>query len=105
MKRKSTTSETFPTVGMGVTISVGSDRYPGTIIQVTQNGRRIVFQRDSYKRTDDNGMSESQTYEFSTDLNGAIEIATLRKDGRYRITGGKTPVHIGSRGAYYDFSF
>ena len=105
MKKTSTTSSIYPEVGMGVTMSVGSDRYPGTIIQVTQNGRRVVFQRDNYKRTDNNGMSESQTYEFSPDPNGAIEIATLRKDGRYRITGGKTPVHIGSRDAYYDFSF
>jgi hypothetical protein len=105
MKKKSTTSDPYPTVGMGVTISVGSDRYPATIIQVTQNGKRIVFQYDTYKRTDDNGMSESQAYEFSPDPNGRVEIATLRKDGRYRITGGKTPVHVGSRDAYYDYSF
>lgn len=105
MKKKSTTYEVMPEVGMGVTVSVGSDRYPGTVIQVTQNGRRVVFQYDLYKRIDSNGMSESQTYEFSSDPNGRTEIATLRKDGRYRITGSKTPVHIGSRSAYYDFSF
>jgi hypothetical protein len=104
MKKKLTTSET-PRVGMGVTISVGSDSYPATIIQVTLNNRKIVFQYDSYKRTDNNGMSESQTYEFTPDSNGRIECATLRKDGRYRITGGQTPVHIGSRSAYYDYSF
>lgn len=105
MKKRSTTSETFPEVGMGVTVSVGSDRYPGTIIQVTQNGKRIVFQYDDYKRTDNNGMSESQTYEFTPNPNGKTEIATLRKDGRFRITGGKTPVWVGTRDAYYDFSF
>jgi hypothetical protein len=105
MKKKSNFSSIYPEVGMGVTVFVGSDRHPGTIIQVTQNGKRIVFQRDIYKRTDNNGMSEYQTYELSPDPNGVIEIATLRKDGKYRITGGQTPVHVGSREAYYDFSF
>ncbi len=105
MKKKSTTSNPMPTIGMGATIQVGSDRYPGTVIQVTQNGRRVVIQEDDATRTDNNGMSESQEYTYQTNPNGRLYIATLRKDGRYRLMGEKTPVYIGKRNKYYDFSF
>jgi len=90
---------------MGVTMSVGSDRYPGTITEVSASGKRIVFQEDVATRTDTNGMSESQQYTFQQDPNGSMHIATKRKDGVWRITGGKTPVTVGIRGKYYDFSF
>ena len=105
MKKKSTTSEFHPEVGMGATLVIGSDRYPATVIQVTQNGKRVVIQEDDAVRTDKNGLSESQTYEFTANPNGTIHIVTLRKDGRYRVTGGQTPVHLGSRDKYLDPSF
>lgn len=104
MKKKSTTSN-IPTVGMGATIHVGSDSYPATVIQVTRNGKRVVVQEDTATRIDSNGMSESQQYTYEPNPQGTIHIATLRKDGRYRETGGKTPISIGSRRKYYDFSF
>lgn len=90
---------------MGVTMSVGSDRYPGTIVEISASGKRIVFQEDIATRTDTNGMSESQSYTFQPDPNGSMHIATLRKDGVFRLTGTKTPITIGIRGKYYDFSF
>ncbi len=95
----------FPEVGMGATICYWSDRHAATIIQVTRNGKRIVLQEDIAIRTDSNGMSEMQTYQFERDPNGALHIATKRKDGSYRITGGKTRVSIGNRSEYYDYSF
>lgn len=104
MKKKSTTSN-IPTVGMGATIHVGSDSYPATVIQVTRNGKRVVIQEDIATRIDSNGMSESQDYKYEPNPQGEIHIVTLRKDGRYRETGGKTPVSIGFRRKYYDFSF
>ena len=104
MKKKSTTSD-IPTVGMGATIHVGSDSYPATVIQVTRNGKRVVIQEDIATRIDNNGMSESQDYTYEPNPKGEIHIVTLRKDGRYRETGGTTPVSIGFRRKYYDFSF
>lgn|SRR5574337_164337 len=104
MKKKSTTSD-IPSVGMGATIRVGSDSYPTTIIQITRNGKRIVIQEDNAIRTDNNGLSELQEYTYQTNPNGAIYIATLRKDGRYRLQGEQTPVYIGVRRKYYDPSF
>lgn len=56
-------------------------------------------------RTDNNGMSECQTYEYHRNPEGTCHIATLRKDGSFRLAGGKTLVHVGERNKYYDFSF
>jgi hypothetical protein len=92
-------------VGMGATICIGSDRYPATVIQITRNGKRIVLQEDFSTRTDNNGVSEMQHYNYEANPNGTINIATLRKDGVYRLTGGKTRVSIGCRSKYYDYSF
>ena len=103
MKKKLNTSEIM--VGMGATICYYSDREPATLIQILHNGRRIVLRTDKSIRTDNNGMSEIQKYNYEPDPNGAIHIATLRKDGSYRLIGEKTLVDIGSRCKYYDYSF
>jgi hypothetical protein len=105
MKKKSTISNPKPEIGMGVTWSVGSDRYPGTIVEIYHNDKRIVIQEDIAIRTDDNGMSESQTYKFETNPSGTIYHASLRKDGRWKLMGTKQSVSLGIRGKYYDFSF
>lgn len=104
MKRKSTTFKR-PELGDGVTIYGWSDRTPGTVIQVSQSAKRIVIQEDNAIRTDNNGMSESQTYRYERDEKGAIHIATLRKNDVYRLVGGTTLVHVGERQKYYDYSF
>ena len=104
MRKKSTTSK-LPEIGMGATIVFYSDREPATIIQITSNGKRIVLQEDLSTRTDNNGMSEIQQYKYDPNPNGTIHIATLRKDGTYRLSGEKTVVHIGDRRKYYDYSF
>jgi len=97
--------EKKPEVGMGATLIYWSDREPATIIQVSHNHKKIVLQKDKAIRTDNNGMSDSQTYDFEADPNGAIFTASLRKDGRYRITGSKQLVIVGSRRKYYDYHF
>lgn len=104
MKKKSTTFD-IPTIGMGATIHVGSDAYPATVIQVTRNGKRVVIQEDIATRIDNNGMSESQDYTYEPNPEGEIHVVTLRKDGRYRESGTTTPVSIGFRRKYYDYSF
>ena len=89
MKKKSTTSNR-PVVGDGVTIHGWSDRTPGTIIQVSASGHRIVVQEDNAIRLDNNGMSESQEYRYERDPNGPIHIVTRRKNGSYRVAGGNS---------------
>ena len=95
----------IPEIGMGATIQYHSDRHPATIIEISPSGKRIVIQEDSVKRTDNNGMSECQTYEYFRNPIGVIHVATLRKDGTYRLVGQKASVHVGTRSKYYDFSF
>lgn len=96
-----------PTVGMGATILMWSDRYPATIVAVKD--KQITLQEDTATRTDKNGMSESQQYEFKPNPDGRIFNATLRKNGTYVLEGGSmrsgTIIRIGRRDRYYDFSF
>lgn len=97
-----------PVVGMGATINFHSDSKAATLVQVSHKGSKIVLQQDKVTRTDQNGVSESQSYTYETDPNGAIYIATLRSDGRYRLVGsgkkGKA-ISLGVRREYYDYSF
>lgn len=103
--KRNTTIKDHPTVGMGACIATGSDRTPATVIQVTRSGKRIILQEDKAIRVDDNGVSESQIYDFEIDEQGTIHVATLRKDGRYRISGGRQLISLGKREKYYDYSF
>lgn len=104
-KMLNTSDEIIPQIGMGVTIAYYSDSCPATIIQITNNGKRLVVQVDSSTRTDTNGVSDIQSYTYSTDPNGEILIVTKRKDGTYRLTKSKSLVHIGVRRKFHDYSF
>lgn len=94
-----------PTIGMGATIYYYSDREPATIIEISPSGKRIVLREDKSIRLDNNGMSECQSYRYEPDPDGKIHAATLRKDGTYRLIGGKTVVSLGDRRHYHDYSF
>jgi|SRR5208282_3469700 len=102
-------NNTSPEVGMGATVCYWSDRHAATIIRVENNGKRIVVQEDISIRTDKNGMSESQSYQYEPNPNGTTHLASLRKDGSYRIVGQKTKngtrISIGFRNQFYDYSF
>lgn len=96
-----------PEVGMGCTQGVGSDRYPYTICEVV-NEKKIYVQADDYKRTDKNGQSESQTYEYTPNPEAQKILVTLRKNGRW-VRKGETlngsAFYIGQRRAYQDPSY
>lgn len=94
-----------PEIGMGVTICYWSDRMAGTIIDISASGKTLVIQEDNCVRTDNNGMSESQNYIYSSNPNGQTHIVTKRKDGSFRIMKSKTLVSIGHRRAFHDYSF
>ena len=104
-------------VGNGVTISCGSDRYPGTIVEVeTINNRLYVtIQEDFHKRVDSNGMSESQEYEYSPNPDAIHKTFRMNKyerwepvfkneeTGRWK-KGGYGYLFVGEREYYYDYS-
>jgi hypothetical protein len=103
-----------PKVGDGATYLAWSDRYAYTIVDVIyyQSGEQkgqikaVVATKDVATRTDANGMSDSQSYEYSTNPNAKLETFTKRKDGRYKAKGGDYGVlAIGYRDHYFDFSF
>jgi hypothetical protein len=98
-----------PTVGDGATMLGWSDRHPYTVIEVSPNGRTVVVQEDFAVRTDNYGMSDCQSYEYSRNPDGRTSTVTLRKNGRWVVKGqglkNGTGFAMGSRRKYYDYSF
>lgn len=101
-----------PTVGMGATISVGSDSYPYTIHRV--DGKSVWASQDEFKRIDKNDYyAEQQVYKYSNTNHNkpdAWKEYVLRKNGRYVLRGKglneySVTLHIGYRRAYQDPSF
>lgn len=114
MYSRMTAGEPEPTVGMGVTMLSWTDRNAGTIVEVNMKKRYIAVTEDSTRRIDNNGMSESQEYEYTTVMDGHRDYYRKDKKGQWRrcyynennrlvfTTGG---LIIGRRESYYDFSF
>ena len=96
-----------PEEGMGATEYMYSDRHAYTIVKVISD-KEIVVKQDNAKRTDKNGMSESQSYDYTPNTEAAPVILTKRKNGRWIRRG--DPMRAGGfvldvRDEYYDFSF
>lgn len=73
-------------VGDGVTWHIGSDRYPYTVIEVVGNFL-LKIQEDTAVRTDSNGFSEQQEYEFKPNPEGTVKVITRRNNGRWHERG------------------
>ncbi|MFI5260778.1 MAG: hypothetical protein ACHQU0_03220 [Candidatus Paceibacteria bacterium] len=93
-----------PEIGMGATILMYSDRVAVTVVEIL-SPKRILIQEDYANRTDKNGMSESQEYEYRPNPNAAEREFSLRKDGRWKEAKGATVLMLGERDHYYDYSF
>lgn len=96
-----------PVVGKGVTYGIMSDCYAYTIIEVSANGKKIKIQADRSQRTDNNGQSESQTYDFTRNPSGeVIELfySSVQKCWKEAGQKGKGSGHysIGYRAAHQD---
>lgn len=104
----------MPVVGMGATELMYSDRHAHTIVEVLTNAKgepkRIGTRRDIPARTDTNGMSECQVYQFTPAPESTpCTYWTLRKTGQWIREGeslrGGTVLRIGDRSEYRDPSF
>ena len=71
-----------PEVGMGVTELLWSDRDPWEVIEVV-NDKKIRIRELGYKRTDNDGISEHQEYEFFSKPDGNVKTIVLR-NGKWR---------------------
>lgn len=99
-----------PKPGIGCTVLMWTDRHAATIHKVSEDGKTLWYSEDEAKRIDNNGMSESQSYEYSNTNQNETQfwqVATLRKDGRWHLgtTMKGSCLLIGHRQHYYDYSF
>lgn len=115
---RSTIGQPEPVEGMGATILCWTDRDAGTITKVWRSAKDgplyLIVREDTATRTDKNGMSESQEYNYAPDENGRQHYFRQRKDGSWQGVkfNGKRYVKeegngllIGQRRHYHDFSF
>ena len=97
-------SNKTPTVGMGATELMWTDRHAYTVVKVC-TPRKVMVRRDTATRTDKNGWSEDQTYTFEPGKEGYDEAVTLRKDGKWRGSNGGSLFTLGRRDEYSDPNF
>lgn len=97
------TASKAPEIGDGVTILHWTDRTAATVVWVSKTGKTVHIQEDNAKRTDSNGMSECQTYEFTRNTDAVVMHARLTPKGWKIVKGNR--ILIGRRDAYYDYSF
>lgn len=102
-------------VGMGATLLSWSDRSPATVIK--NDGKRITVQADKYTRTDTNGLSDTQEYDYTCDPTGYTQTFSMDKDGKYidvyfnkdtnrwNKSSSGNGIRFGARERYFDFSF
>lgn len=109
-------------VGDGATMLMWSDRRAATVVAVryfktgTRKGqvKEVDVQQDKATRTDGNGMSDAQTYEYErqpdapvrtyrADAKGRLRELTPSDTGGWRM--GTAGLLVGARREYFDFSF
>lgn len=92
-------------VGDGISLSPYTDWNAFTVIErrETPKGFVLTIQEDEAIRTDHNGMSDSQSYEFRRDPNGRIWTVKWNSRSRWFSADGYK-VALG-RHCYYDYSF
>ena len=101
-------AEPVPAVGMGATILRWTDRAAATIVEVSPSGKSLKVKGDRSIRTDDNGMSDAQSYRYEPIEDIRPITYTLRKNGRWVRQGDPMngeSLAIGIRDTYHDYSF
>jgi hypothetical protein len=96
-----------PEIHMAATICDYSDRRPATIVAIERfkSGARkgqvsaVTVSEDIAVRTDKNGMSDAQTYDYTFNPNGARYTFKVGKNGKFN------GLAIGFRSKHYDYSF
>jgi len=97
-----------PKVGEGATLCYWTDRYAGTVIAVSKNGRTVAVQQDTAKALHTMMTDSGQQWEHERDPQEAVTVLTRRKNGRYIAKGATmngTPRLMQGRHHYFDYSF
>ncbi len=88
---------------MPATICYFSDRHAATVVYVSKTSSKVVVREDTAIRTDDNGMSESQSYRYEPNPEGREHVFFRNSRGGY---GGKGKrLVLGMKESYHDYSF
>lgn len=94
-----------PEVGDGATISIGSDRFPATIVEVLENGK-VRIQQDNYKLVSGTEQDGSAVYSYSPDKDGNKYLCYQDQRGNWKVWGDLNKhVALGSRRRYNDPHF
>jgi hypothetical protein len=67
-----------PVVDEGATVFMWTDRHAYTVREISKDGKKVKLQRCSPKRTDGNGMSDCQSYDYSEHTNNFLDIQLFR---------------------------
>ena len=121
---RSTIGAPKPVVGLGATMTGWTDRYPGTVIKVTEFGgsKRYLYevevQDDDYKCVSGTAFDGSAAYEYSPKPDGYVSVFVfLKKEqkwasmvrnpetGRINVVKDGRGLILGFRERYYDPSF
>jgi hypothetical protein len=95
--------------GMGVTVGIGTDCYPYTVVEVSSDDKTIKIQKDNYIPAEGYNYFGNQVYVFIPNPEAPIEVWTLRNHGRFvkkgEKKGGGWYLSFNGRRAYSDPSF
>jgi hypothetical protein len=107
------------TVGEGATVCRFSDREAGTVVAISNNGKKVSVQQDRAVLVNRGDLvftsggfsahvSGAQRYEYTTDPNGEVTEFSLRANGRW-VAKGQDAKHgdrlIPGRHQHYDYNF
>jgi hypothetical protein len=93
------------TIGEGATICHWTDRMACTVIDVSKSGATITLQADIVRRTDQNGMSDAQSYAYEPNPEGRTFKARRTRNGKgFRVIGSRERV-VPGRDHHFDVSF
>lgn len=93
-----------PTVGMGCTITMYTDRHAATVVKVCTD-RKIIVQEDAAVAKHQGMTDMGQDWELTRDPNGRLITYTKRQNGTWRESKGTNGLLLGHRNHFYDYSF
>ena len=103
-----TKERTKPVVGNGAHISNGVDTHSVTIVFVSENGKKVIVQRDDAKPVE-GAKPYSNDWEITPNTNNPTACFTLRKNGQYYQVGDTmnswTVLRLSGRRYYHCYEF
>lgn len=94
-----------PYVGMPATVCYASDRFAVTVTYVSKTGHRVIVHEDTATRVDTNGMSENQTYTYTSNPAGSEHVFFRNSAGFYGSRRNGKRLALGFKESHHDYSY